>query len=361
MRHNNWHWLLACMVALLALAVLPAEPARAEFGTNWTVEFFNNTNLSGPPVLTQSGLPGVNFDWGTGSPAPGVNSDGFSARFSSVQAFAGGTYDFVVTSDDGVRLLIDGQIVLDRFYARPVTTDRFTHVLTPGNHSLVVEYFEESDQAQIQVQWFQTSPPAGGGVIITPVFIPQTTPFFMPTPVMPTAVPTPSGPQATITFVRGLALRTGPYLGASMITVLTRDVPSYPVLARNRSEGVYNWYLLQTPDGRQGWASGRYLDINVDVNEIPEQGSIFDEINDAPHIGVVAIPRANMVLRQYPSVRAQDIGRVGYGEMVELIGRTVQAGIDQWYHVRKGSTGEVGWIYAPWVTVRGEINQVPIR
>ncbi len=148
---------------------------------------------------------------------------------------------------------------------------------------------------------------------------------------------------------------------ASMVKWTAVYLAVYAVLARNRSEGVYNWYLVQTPDGRQGWASGRYLDLNVDVSTVPEQGSIFDEINNAPDIGVVAIPRANMVLRQYPSIRAQDIGRIGYGEPVQLIGRTVQASIDRWYQVRRGSTGEVGWIDAAWVTVRGEINQVPIR
>ncbi len=68
-----------------------------------------------------------------------------------------------------------------------------------------------------------------------------------------------------------------------------------------------------------------------------------------------------MILRQYPSTRASEIGRIDYGEYTQLIGRTVQANIDQWYQVRQVSTGLVGWIYAPWVTVRGEIRQVPIR
>src|SRR5699024_240037 len=124
----------------------------------------------------------------------------------------------------------------------------------------------------IQFQWFLTSPAAQPTAFMPPpVIVPTsfvTTPgaFFTPgfvTPLGPTPTPTPSGPQASIHFVRALALRTGPYLGATYITRIDRTYPSYPVLARNDSEGVYNWYLVQAPDGRQGWASGRYLDLDV--------------------------------------------------------------------------------------------------
>lgn len=361
MQTRTTRWLGLAAGLALVVALLPSFRARADFGVNWTALFYNNPSLSDAPLVTQTNVPGINFNWGAGSPAPEINSDNFSARFSSTQTFAGGTYDFVVTADDGVRVFIDGQLVLDRFYARPVTTDRFTQTLAPGAHSLVVEYFEQTDQAQIQFQWFLTTPavqPTAPVVIVPTSFV--ATPFFA-TPLGPTPEPTPSGPQATIHFVRALALRTGPYLGATYITRIDRTYPSYNVLARNDSEGMYNWYLIQTPDGRQGWASGRYLDLSVDISEVPVQGSVFDEINDTPHIGVVAIPRAVMVLRQYPSSRANDIGRIGYGEYVELIGRTVQANIDQWYQVRQSATGLVGWIYAPWVTVHGEVKQVPIR
>ncbi len=362
MRKRSGGWLGLVGMVGVVLALLPLALAKADFGTNWTALFYNNPSLSDAPVVTQSSLPGVNFNWGSGSPAAGVNSDDFSARFTSTQTFAGGSYDFVVTADDGVRVLIDGQLVLDRFYARPLTTDRFSQTLTPGAHSLTVEYFEDGDQAQVQFQWFQTSAPVQPTAILPPVIVPTfiLTPGVVPT-FGPTPSPTPSGPQAIISYVRALALRTGPYLGATYVTRIDRSQPSYNVLGRNNSEGVYNWYLIQTGDGRQGWGSGRYLDLTVDVNQVPEISSIFDQINDAPDIGVVAIPRSVMILRQYPSTRASEIGRIGYGEYTQLIGRTVQANIDQWYQVRQVSTGLVGWIYAPWVTVHGEIHQVPIR
>ncbi len=347
-------WIPAFVLISLVLALLPSL-AYADFGSNWTAEYYDNENLSGSPVQIDNGINGVNFNWGSGKPISKVDSDKFSIRYSSTQTFGQGTYEFLLSSDDGARVFIDGNLVLDRFVSRPLTTDRFQQTLTAGDHSLKVEYFENKDNASIQFQWFLVSA-ATPVVILTPGLIGS-----VATPIPgPAATIAPSGPQASLTFVRGLALRTGPYLGATMITTLTRDT-SYNVLGRNRSEGIYNWYLIQMSDGRQGWASGRYLDLNVEVNSVPEVGSVFDTFNDAPDIGARAIPRAVMILRKGPSVRAEAIGKIGYGEVVELIGRTVQANTNQWYQVRRGSTGEVGWIYAPWVTVKGEINQVPIR
>jgi len=339
----------------LLLAALSTTVARAEFGTNWTAQYYNNRNLDGNPARTESGINGINFNYGTGSPNNDVDDDDFSIRFSSTQTFAGGTYEFVLSSDDGARVFIDGVLVLDRWVSRPLTTDRFTQTLAAGNHNLVVEYFENNDQASIQFQWFLVS---GGGGFVTPgAFI---TPGFFSTPFGPTVTPVPTGPQAVLTYVRGLALRTGPYLGATFVTTLKRDV-SYSVSGRNNSEGVYNWYLLTTPDGRQGWASGRYLQVNVDILTLPEVGSIFDQIDGAPHLGVVAWTRTVLNMRARPSTRTAVVSQTGIGEPFELIGRTVQANTDQWYQVRRAPTGEVGWISAAWVTVRGEINAVPIR
>lgn len=339
---------LMLAVLLLLLGTLTSMVlGQSGLGTGWTAQYFNNTTLAGGPVYTETLPTGINANWGTGSPNPLVPVDNFSARFTSVQLFTPGTYEFVVASDDGVRVYIDNVLVLDRFIGRVLTTDRFQQTLTAGSHSLTVEYVEFIDQAAVQFQWFLISTGT-----LTPVAGIVPTPFGTPAP---TAVYT--GPAATVVGVRGLALRTGPYLGASYITALPGQT-SYPVLARNRDEGVYNWYLLQVGE-RRGWASGRYLQLNVDINSLPLQGSVFDEFADPPDIGVIAIPRAVMNLRARPSTRSPQIGSIPWGATTSLVGRTVQAGIDQWYQVRYN--GQVGWIAAPWVTVRGERFNVPVR
>ncbi|MBW4437252.1 MAG: SH3 domain-containing protein [Pleurocapsa minor GSE-CHR-MK-17-07R] len=340
------------VVILLVLALLSTSVfmAQADFGTGWTAEYFANANLQ-PPAVFQQGEPnGVNLNWGFGSPNPAVPIDNFSARFTSTQIFNQGTYEFVVTSDDGIRVFIDNVLVLDKFIGRPQTTDRFQIALTAGAHNLVVEYFESIDTALVQVQWFQiagATPTAiigGGGTVATPFGTPP-----------PTVVYT--GPLATVSGVRGLALRTGPYVGASFITTLPGET-SYPVLARNIDEGVYNWYLLRVGE-RTGWASGRFLQVSVPPEALPLQGSIFDQINDVPERNATAITRAVMRLRSRPSDRVPVLAELPWGAVVPILGRTVQAGTNRWYQVRY--EGQIGWIAAPWVTAQGEIFSVPIR
>ncbi|HLU09275.1 MAG TPA: SH3 domain-containing protein [Oceanobacillus sp.] len=348
MAKRHYALMLAVLMALMGGTFIVL--GQSGLGVGWTAQYFNNTSLSGSPVYTETLPNGINFNWGTGSPNALVPVDNWSARFTSVQTLQAGTYEFVVASDDGVRVFIDNVLVLDRFVGRILTTDRFQQNLTAGPHSITVEYVEFVDQAALQFQWFllaggtETQVAGGGGGFATPFGTPP-----------PTAVYT--GPTVTVVGVRGLAVRTGPYLGASYITALVGQ-QSYPVLARNRDEGVYTWYLVQVGE-RQGWSSGRYLTVSVDPETLPIQGSVFDEHANPPDLGVVAIPRAVMNLRARPSIRSPRIGSIPWGAQTSLVGRTVQGGIDRWYQVRYN--GQVGWIAAPWVTVRGDLFRVPVR
>jgi uncharacterized protein YraI len=338
-------YLLALLFALM-VGLLPSLLVRADFGSNWTAAVFNNTDLSGNPVATLTGVPAVNFNWTSGAPVingqtvPGVGTDNFSIRFTSTQNFAAGTYNFILASDDGARVLIDGATVLDRFVGRPLTTDNFTQTLTAGAHSIQIDYFEGIDQAQIQFQWFLQS--ASG----------TAAPGFTATPAA-TAVP-----ALTVSVTsRGLSLRTGPYLGASLIGVAVPGV-SYIPQARNRDEGVYTWYLV-TVGQKTGWISGRYLAITGDPNSVPQQGTVFDQIDGAPDVGVVGTTRSVMNFRRRPSARAARLGQLPWGANVQIIGRTIQGGKNFWLQVRYN--GQVGWIFAPFVSIRGPIDAVPVR
>jgi hypothetical protein len=154
---------------------------------------------------------------------------------------------------------------------------------------------------------------------------------------------------ATLTFVKGLALRSGPYLGATMLGVLKRD-KAYPVLALNSGdgEGKFNWYLVVDEDNKRiGWASGRYLILKGDPN-IPYTPTIFDQIDNAPDVKARLTIFGNVNIRARPSDRMPVIHTTAYGTELQIIGRTQQAGITQWVQVRYfDETGRtiVGWVY----------------
>ena len=60
-------------------------------------------------------MPTINFNWGNGAPDPEHQADDFTVRWTgSVQPQFNETYTFYTTTDDGVRLWVNGQLLVDR-------------------------------------------------------------------------------------------------------------------------------------------------------------------------------------------------------------------------------------------------------
>jgi hypothetical protein len=120
-------------------------------------EYRNNTDLSGAPVLSRC-ESAIDHDWGTNRPGPGVNVDNFSARWTGQFAFAGGSYTFNSTTDDGVRVYVDGSLLIDGWQDGAATTRTASTTLTPGTHAVKVEYYEHTGEAEARVSWQLDAP-----------------------------------------------------------------------------------------------------------------------------------------------------------------------------------------------------------
>lgn len=127
------------------------SPAPA---TPWTGLYYNSTNLSGSPVLMRQESD-INFNWGTGSPSPLVAVDNFSVLWTSRFYFSGGSYRFLATVDDGVRVYVDDKLVIDSWRVQPATNYFADMSLSAGYHDIRVEYFEEKEAASIYVRWMR--------------------------------------------------------------------------------------------------------------------------------------------------------------------------------------------------------------
>ena len=114
----RWQRLTPGLITAPPLSPVAPMPAPNPPADAFNLQFFNNVDLSGPPVLTQVAPVGQRFDWGTGSPGPQVRKDNFSARMEGNFHFTAGTYRFFVTTDDGLRLYVDGELVLDEWGTR---------------------------------------------------------------------------------------------------------------------------------------------------------------------------------------------------------------------------------------------------
>lgn len=201
----------------------------------WRGEFFNNRNLTGAPVAVRDDAA-INFNWGNGSPMSGVNSDNFSARWTRDFNFPAGTYRFDVFSDDGVRLWVNNNLVIDQW--REQSDGRFsTSVALSGNTPLRLEFFEGTGRAAIALSWTATS---GGGT-----------------------TPPSSGATATVTGTGGSRLNVRATPGGVLIGQLA---PNQTVSLTGFRSADSGWVEIIRTTGGTGWVSARYVTTSVPVS-----------------------------------------------------------------------------------------------
>jgi len=120
--------------------------------TAWRGEYYKNRDLTGAAALVRDDAA-VNFDWGSSAPAAGLPADGFSVRWSRTLSFQGGIYRFYARADDGVRVWLDGQLIIDQWHETSGATYAAERTLSAAAHTLRVEYYENWGTARIQFWW----------------------------------------------------------------------------------------------------------------------------------------------------------------------------------------------------------------
>lgn len=120
--------------------------------------YFDNADLTGATVTRID--PTVDFDWGQGSPDPAIGPDTFSVRWTGqVQVDRAETYTFTTTSDDGVRLWVDGKLLIDAWTDHSKREDTAEVALTEGRHDLRMEFYDNGYDAIAELRWSSPSIP----------------------------------------------------------------------------------------------------------------------------------------------------------------------------------------------------------
>ncbi len=126
--------------------------------------------------------PAINFNWWLGSPGGGINKDSFSVRWQGRFEFTAGDWEFGSMPDDGLRIYIDGEKMVDSWKSQHGTFFKFVKNLSAGSHLIVVEYFEDKEWAGITLVWNKivstalTTP--GGATAIPGSIAPTTSPLY---------------------------------------------------------------------------------------------------------------------------------------------------------------------------------------
>jgi hypothetical protein len=164
--------------------------------TDWKGEYWSNRRLEGKPALVRNDEE-IDFDWGKSAVAVGLPVDDFSARWRREVTFKAGVYRFQARADDGVRLYVDGKLILDEWHGSDGEEVYKVDRNLKGEHKLVVEYYERSGGAMVKVWWKRLGDLPTPTPTKKPTATSTPTPTATPTPT-PTATPT-SMPQPTAT------------------------------------------------------------------------------------------------------------------------------------------------------------------
>jgi parallel beta-helix repeat protein len=133
----------------------PLTAAGTLLHAAWRVKFFHwkkendprehqqdwDRLLKGEPVEILD-LDAIAFQWQGGRPSEKVNSDYFGTLATASLPLPAGTYGITTISDDGIRLWVDGRLVIDNWTWHPPTEDKATVTLKEGVHAFRIEHFE---------------------------------------------------------------------------------------------------------------------------------------------------------------------------------------------------------------------------
>lgn len=137
--------LLLLAIGLFAIS-LPAQ-------TGLQGEYFNGKNFE-QKVMTRTDAQ-INFVWNEVAPAPGIHPNVFSVRWTGkLRAPESGTYLFRAHVDDGIRVKLNGQMVINAWGMHD--SERFTgeiYLQANQEYNLEVEYFNALFEGEIQLFW----------------------------------------------------------------------------------------------------------------------------------------------------------------------------------------------------------------
>ena len=136
-------------------------PAGAATGTGLCGEYYNNEDFTSF-IGFRNESPF--FDWGSGNPGFGMGDNTFSVHWhGQLEAPYNGDYTFYTFTDDGLKLSVDGSLIIDNYTQHSAVTDTAAPIYLTAGAQVPVDliFFEHNGEATMMLSWSHAYIPVG--------------------------------------------------------------------------------------------------------------------------------------------------------------------------------------------------------
>ncbi len=283
----------------------------------WTANYYANPNLNGAPIVTRGEMqPGGN--WGLDAPLPALPANQWSARWTTTLNLAGGDYRIRARADDGLRVYLDGALVIDEWHIATGETYTATRNLFSGNHGVTVEFYESAGLAFLEFSFDRLDAPQ-------------------------------SAYLATVTTgLLNVRDAPNPITGNILTQISNNEV--VPALARTSDR---SWVQVNA-NGVVGWVNATYISL-PNLSALPVEDATQPTVGTGYIVTATPFP---VNIRTGPGTQFRDIGNLPEDDTAQVIGRNANA---TWWQI--DYNGIVGWVSAQYARIEAgaDLAQIPIR
>lgn len=137
-----------------AYVVIPSAHLSNQNKEGLQAAYFNNITFSGTPALERIDKQ-IDFHWTLFGPAAGMDADFYAARWSGyLQSPVTGKYKIGLEGNDGFRLYINNQLVIDNWQKQSYHTAVKDYFFEKDKrYAIKVEFYEPKGNATIKLIW----------------------------------------------------------------------------------------------------------------------------------------------------------------------------------------------------------------
>ena len=119
-------------------------------------QYFDTPDLTNAALVRTDAQ--VDFNWNAGSPSASINAESFSVRWTGqVEAQVTESHDFHVVANDGARLWVNGQLLIDRFDDATTNATGTIDLISGRRYDIQLEYRENNGDASVRLEWSSES------------------------------------------------------------------------------------------------------------------------------------------------------------------------------------------------------------